>query len=63
MIIPRFIAVFGFVVAGWLTGLALREMFTTKWLETLTVVLLLACYVLSVVFAQGDCREDPRVCG
>jgi hypothetical protein len=44
IIIPRFIAVFGFVVAGWLTGLALRELYTARWLEGLTLVLLLASY-------------------
>ncbi len=60
IIIPRFIAVFGFVVAGWLSGLALREMYTAKWLETLAVVLLLATYVLSVVFAQSNRRENPE---
>jgi len=44
IIIPRFIAVSGFVVAGWLTGLALRELFTARWLEAFAVLLLLACF-------------------
>jgi hypothetical protein len=44
IIIPRFIAVLGFVVAGWLTGLALRELYTARWAETLALVLLLASY-------------------
>ncbi len=44
IIIPRFIAVSGFVVAGWLSGLALREVFTPRWLEALVAVLLLASY-------------------
>ena len=44
IIIPRFIAVFGFVVVGWLTGLALRELYIARWLETLAIVLLLASY-------------------
>lgn len=44
MIIPRFIAVFAFVVPGWITGLALRELFTAKWLEPVITALLLASY-------------------
>jgi len=44
IIIPRFIAVLGFVVAGWLTGLALRELYTARWAETLALILLLASY-------------------
>jgi hypothetical protein len=44
IIVPRFIAVSGFVLAGSLTGLALREMSSVKWLETLVLALLLACY-------------------
>jgi hypothetical protein len=44
IIIPRFLAVSGFVLAGWLGGLALREIFTAKWLELLVVALLLASY-------------------
>jgi len=45
MIIPRFLAVSGFVVAGWFSGLALREMLPAKRLETLIAVLLLVSYV------------------
>ncbi len=59
IIIPRFIAVFGFVVTGWLTGLALREMFTTRWLETLTVLLLLASYAFPVYSLKVTAEKIP----
>jgi hypothetical protein len=59
IIIPRFIAVSGFVVAGWLSGLALREMFTAKWLETLTVVLLLACYAFPLYSLKVTTEKIP----
>lgn len=71
IIIPRFIAMFGFVLAGWLTGLALREMVTAKWLERLVVVLLLASYAFPLysfkvtsekvsVYAQRTRQWDAR---
>ena len=63
IIIPRFIAVFGFVVAGWLTGLALREMFTARWLETLTVVLLLACYAFPLYSLKVTAEKIPVYAG
>ena len=44
IIVPRFIAVSGFVVAGWLIGLALRELYNPRWLETLAALLLLVSY-------------------
>ena len=59
IIIPRFIVVFGFVVAGWLTGLALREFYTSKWLETLAVVLLLACYVFPLYSLKVTAEKIP----
>jgi hypothetical protein len=59
IIIPRFIAVFGFVVAGWLSGLALREMYTAKWLETLAVVLLLASYVYPLYSLKVTTEKIP----
>jgi len=71
IIIPRFIAVFGFVVAGWLTGLGLRGIFTNKWTETVALVLLLACYAYPLysltvtaakipVYAQRTREWDAR---
>jgi hypothetical protein len=48
MVIPRFIAVFAFVVPGWITGLAFREIFTAKWLEVIALVLLLGAYAFPV---------------
>jgi hypothetical protein len=59
IIIPRFIAVFGFVVAGWLSGLALREMYTAKWLETLAVVLLLASYIYPLYSLKVTAGKIP----
>ena len=59
IIIPRFIAVFGFVVVGWLSGLALREMFTAKWLETLVIVLLLASYTFPLYSLKVTAEKIP----
>jgi hypothetical protein len=59
IIIPRFIAVFGSVVAGWLSGLALREMYTAKWLETLAVVLLLASYAFPLYSLKVTAEKIP----
>ena len=59
IIIPRFIAVFGFVLAGWLMGLALREMFTAKWLEMLVVVLLLASYAFPLYSLKVAAEKVP----
>lgn len=71
IIIPRFISVFGFVVAGSLTGLALRELYIARWLETLALILLLACYAYPLytltvtadkipVYAQRTREWDAR---
>ena len=71
IIIPRFIAVFGFVVAGWLTGLALHELYSARWLQTLALVLLLASYAFPLysltvtagkipVYAQRAHEWDSR---
>lgn len=59
IIIPRFIAVFGFVVAGWLSGLALREMFTARWLEILAVVLLLISYAFPLYSLKVTAEKVP----
>lgn len=59
IIIPRFLAVFGFVLAGWLGGLALRELFTAKWLETLLVVLLLASYAFPLYSLKVTAGKIP----
>ena len=59
IIIPRFLAVFGFVVAGWLSGLALREMFPARWLETLAVVLLLVSYAYPLYSLKVTAEKIP----
>ena len=63
IIIPRFIAVFGFVVAGWLTGLVLREFFTARWLETFAVLLLLACYAYPLHSLKETAEKVPVYAG
>jgi len=71
IIIPRFIAVFAFVVSGWIVGLTLREVLTAKWLEVIVVVLLLGAYAYPVysltitadkipVYAQRAQEWDDR---
>jgi hypothetical protein len=59
IIIPRFVAVFGFVVAGWLTGLALRELYTARWLETLALILLLASYAYPLYSLTVTAEKVP----
>ena len=59
IIIPRFILVTGFVLAGWLSGLALREKFTVKWLETLFAVLLLISYAFPLYTLQVTAGKIP----
>jgi hypothetical protein len=59
IIVPRFIAVFGFVLEGLLTGLALREMFAAKWLEMLVVVLLLASYAFPLYSLKVTAEKIP----
>jgi|GEM_PF-1151292 len=46
MIIPRFIAVFGFALGGWVAGTALREIFQPGWLQAGAIVL----FLLSIAF-------------
>jgi hypothetical protein len=59
IIIPRFIAVSGFVVAGWLSGLALREIFRARWLETLVAMLLLVSYVYPLYSLKVTAEKIP----
>lgn len=59
MIIPRFIAVFAFVVPGWITGLALRELFTAKWLETVVTVFLLVLYAFPLYSLTVTAEKIP----
>jgi len=59
IIIPRFIAVSGFVVAGWLSGLALREIFAVKRLKTLVVMLLLASYAFPLYTLKVTAEKIP----
>ena len=59
IIIPRFIAVSSFVVAGWLGGLALRGAFAPRWLETLLVVLLLVSYIYPLYSLKVTAEKIP----
>jgi len=59
MVIPRFIIVFGFIAAGWLTGLALREMFAPKWLQILVAILLLAAYAFPLYSLSVTAEKIP----
>ena len=59
MIIPRFFAVFAFVVPGWITGLALREIYTAKWLEAVAAVLLLASYTFPLYSLTVTAEKIP----
>jgi hypothetical protein len=44
MIIPRFIAVIGFALGGWVAGSAFREIWQAQWLQTSAAVLLLISF-------------------
>jgi len=59
IIIPRFIAMTGFVVAGWLSGLALRELYTSTWIETLAVALLLGSYAFPIYSLKETADKIP----
>jgi hypothetical protein len=59
VIIPRFIAVSGFVVAGGLVGLILREILTVKWLEALVAVLLLVSYAFPLYTLKVTAEKIP----
>ena len=48
MIIPAFIAVFGFALGGWVMGSGLREVFKTQWIQTGAVILFLVALTLPV---------------
>lgn len=48
MIIPRFVIVFAFVLAGWFIGVTLRELITAKWLEPAALAVLVIAYVYPV---------------
>ena len=59
IIIPRFIAISSFVVAGLLGGLALRGAFAPRWLETLLVVLLLVSYIYPLYSLKVTAEKIP----
>jgi hypothetical protein len=59
IIVPRFIAVSGFVLAGWLTGLALRGIFISKRLETLVIILLLTSYASPLYSLKVTAEKIP----
>jgi hypothetical protein len=48
MIIPRFIAVIGFALGGWVAGSAFREIWKARWLQTSAAVLLLISFAFPV---------------
>jgi magnesium-transporting ATPase (P-type) len=48
MIIPRFIAVIGFTLGGWVAGSTFREIWKAPWLQTSAAVLLLISFVFPV---------------
>jgi hypothetical protein len=48
MIIPRFIAVVGFALGGWVAGSAFREIWKAQWLQTSAAVLLLILFAFPV---------------
>jgi len=48
MIIPRFIAVIGFALGGWVVGSAFREVFKAQWLQVGATFLLLISFVFPV---------------
>jgi hypothetical protein len=48
MIIPRFIAVVGFALGGWVTGSGFREILKAQWLQTSAAVLLLISFAFPV---------------
>lgn len=48
MIIPRFIAVSGFAVGGWIVGSAFREILKVQWLQTSAAILLLISFAFPV---------------
>jgi len=48
MIIPRFIAVIGFALGGWVAGSAFREIWKAQWLQTSAAILLLISFVFPV---------------
>lgn len=48
MIIPRFIAVAGFALGGWVAGSAFREIWKAQWLQTSAVVLLLISFAFPI---------------
>jgi hypothetical protein len=59
IIIPRFLTVSGFVVAGWLTGLALRAMFVANRLQIVVALLLLASYAFPLYTLKVNADRIP----
>jgi len=59
MVIPRFLAVSGFAVGGWLAGVALREMVDARWAETLVIVLLLVSFAFPLYSLKVTAGKIP----
>jgi hypothetical protein len=58
MIIPRFIAVIGFVLGGWVAGSAFREIWKAQWLQTSAVKLNDLVSIYSQRTQAWDVRES-----
>lgn len=48
IIIPSFIAVFGFAIGGWVAGSALREIYKAQWVQVSATLLLLVSFAFPI---------------
>jgi hypothetical protein len=61
IIIPRFLTVSGFVVAGWLSGLALREMFVANRLQIARSLAPAGSYAFPLYTLKVTAGKNPHV--
>jgi hypothetical protein len=59
MIIPRFIVVLAIVAAGWFMGLTMRELFAVKWLEPVSLALLVVVLVFPIYSLTVTAQKIP----
>jgi hypothetical protein len=59
MIIPRFIVVLAIVAAGWFMGLTSRELFAVKWLEPVSLALLVVVLVFPIYSLTVTAQKIP----
>jgi hypothetical protein len=59
MIIPRFIAAFGFVLGGWVAGSGLREILQAKWMQTSAALFLLISFAFPIYTIQNASQWIP----